>query len=150
MESERRRHRGWLMTGVALLVAALLFIAKLIFQTSRWLDYLRHRSTASGGTGVPLQFPVEVVASTSALIVVEAAALWVVLTQIKGPLWIRAGMTSLVTLIAVACLVMMMSTGESPPAYAVHLGWLFSVSVVLALLSLALGIARIIEGIRER
>jgi len=134
------------MTAVALLVVAWSFIADLICQTSRWLDFLRHRLAVRGEMGWQPRYPVGVVASTSALILAEAAVLWIILTQLKKPLWIRTGATFL----AVVLVVVLVLPAHSDPAphETFHLLWLFCMSVVLAILCLASGIAQLVKRVR--
>lgn len=135
------------MTGVALLVVAWSFIADLIFQTNRWLDYLGRRSARFGESWRP-RYPVEGVASTSAIILAEAAVLWVILTQVKEPFWIRTGATSLVMCVVVAALALTAHT-DAAPHEDFQSFWLFSMSVVLAVLCLASGVAEIIKRVRR-
>jgi hypothetical protein len=141
MDSERRRRRGWLLTGVALLVVAWSFIALLLVQMHTWRDHLRHRAAELGGMGWPGPSPVHLVASESAFILGEAAVLWVILTQLKKPLWIRAGAASLVMLVVVA--VSLKREGDCLPHVRGHLDWALCMSSMLAVLCLVLGIARI-------
>jgi hypothetical protein len=138
------------MTGVALLVVAWLFIADLIFQTDRWLEYLRHRSATLGETGWQPRYPVEGVASSSALILAEAAVLWVILTQVKKPFWIRTGATSLGMLVVGVFVGLLTFHTDAAPHEEFQVFWLLCMSVALAVLSLASGVAQIVRVRTDR
>lgn len=81
------------------------------------------------------------------MILVEAAVLWVILTQLKKPFWIRTGATSLVMLVIVVVLALTAHT-DSVRHEDFQAFWLLCMSVVLAVLCLTSGIAQLVKRVR--
>ena len=78
----------------------------------------------------------------------ETAVLWVILTQLKKPFWIRTGATSLVMFFVVVVLYLTTWHTDSAPHEEFQFFWLFCMSVALAVLCLASGIAQIVKRVR--